>query len=117
MEIVDAYNLKVLWSYGGLALNFVILIVCLSFLYFNRKAEIILICIGSGLHFLSSLVSSLGYGILSGSDSPAYFGENEIYFLSNALNTIGTIILFIGIVVLFVIYLRTSKKMELKNNA
>ncbi|MDF1547513.1 MAG: hypothetical protein P1P88_06810 [Bacteroidales bacterium] len=117
MEIVDAYNLKVLWSYGGIVFNFVILIVCFSFLFFKRSAEIALICIGSAFHFISSMITLYGYLALSGRISPVYFDENEIYFVSNALSAIGTTFLFVGIVVLFVIYVRTTRKMELGNNA
>jgi len=109
MNVMDSFDLTVVWSFLGLLIQLVVFGACVYYVMQKQNNDSYLLVIGSFVHLLTSLFYTIGIRVFSFMNIDIY-SNRSIFSIVGFFGLIGTICFSAGLVILILEYLKLYKE-------
>lgn len=105
MNLVDSFDLTMVWSFLGLLIQLVVFGACVYYVVQKQTNDSFLLAIGAFIHLLTSLFYTVGLPIFSRMGIDIY-SNRSIFSVVGFFGLVGTICFSAGLVILIINHLK-----------
>ncbi len=105
MNLVDSFDLTIVWSFLGLLIQLVVFSVCVYYVVQKQNTDSYLLSVGAFIHLLTSLFYTVGLPLFSKMNVNIY-SNRSIFRVVGFFGLVGTICFSAGLIILIINYLK-----------